>query len=771
MTALVGLVLATGGLLALDVAAAGAASITSAGPLTQVGVSTDTTLDCSANHTGDTSGEFYNGTSCGTWTVVDGTLYGPDLQATGLATTQYTPVSQTGPTGTGTTADPFKIVTVADAGTTGIRLTQTDTYTTGLESFNTDVAVSNTSTSSHTLRVYRAADCFLQNDDQGFGALDTGTGAVACTTGLEAGARIEQWFPVTAGSHALEAGYSDVYAAIAGNQPFDDTCVCTTKVDNGAGLSWDATLAASTSKTFSSLITFSPLGVQPLSLTITPDATSVASGGTAGYTIKVHNPNTGPVTLSSLSDVIPATFTYVTGSTTGLTSANPTIGSGNTLTWNGSLVVPGSGDGLLHFSATVGTTTGSFTSSATGIASGGYTVVDSGPEGAVMVTGVTSSLQLALTPVTTSQPANSSFTFTATATDASTPKPGLSVTFTVLSGPNQGLIGRGTTDVNGRASFTLSPRAVGTDVVRASVLDGGTTVESNTGSVTWTQVRSGLSLAGTSSPSEVTAGALAQVTFTLTNTGNAPIGVLSGIVVPTGSTPVSLTPSIGACTPFGNGGALCLGGPVAPGASLVLTAVVRSAAGSTGPFVSSFGALATGDLPGFEHAQSGSITASSTVVAATPDTATGFVPPGGSISTGTSPTAANNTVATFTLPNTGSGAPITLRAEPANSDPVCGGQPCLGRPLFLSPFAGYTNTRHPAILKIVYDVTTGVRLDSTVYVQKEDGGAYVPVANCRDTAIHLADPHPCVHERTKRSSGDIEFEILLISGDPRFRTR
>ena len=145
--------------------------------------------------------------------------------------------------------------------------------------------------------------------------------------------------------------------------------------------------------------------------------------------------------------------------------------------------------------------------------------------------------------------------------------------------------------------------------------------------------------------------------------------------------------------------------------------------------------------------------------------------PGGSISTGTSPTAANNTVATFTLPNTGPGAPIALIAEPASSDPLCGGQPCRGKPLFLSPFAGYTNTRYPAKLKIAYDVTTGMTKNSTVYVQKEPGGPSVPVPNCRDTSIHLADPHPCVHERTKRSNGDIEFEILLISGDPRFRAR
>ena len=50
----------------------------------------------------------------------------------------------------------------------------------------------------------------------------------------------------------------------------------------------------------------------------------------------------------------------------------------------------------------------------------------------------------------------------------------------------------------------------------------------------------------------------------------------------------------------------------------------------------------------------------------------------------------------------------------------------------------------------------------------------VPRSRCRlhaTPSIHLADPHPCVHERTKRSNGDIEFEILLISGDPRFRAR
>ena len=395
-TGIVAMVLAVGGMLAFDALPAAAdASIVSSGPLTQVGVGSN--LNCSANHTGDTAGEFYGGTSCGTWISISGrgrVLYGPPMLATSNSPTPYTQVSQTPVTGTGTSANPYKVVTVVDAGTSGVRLTQTDTYTTGLESFRTDVVVANTSGSSQSVRVYRAADCYLQNSDAGYGALDTGTGAVACTTGLDPGARIEQWFPITSGSHAYEASYSSVYSKINAKQAFDDTCTCTTQLDNGAGISWDATIANGATKTLSSLITFSPLGVLPLSLGITPSATTVAPNGTVNYTVTVHNPNPGAVTLSSLSDVLPASFTYVANSTTGLTTANPTIGSGNTLTWAGPLVVPGSGDGTLHFTANVGATGGTFTSSATAENTSGYTIAPSGPDGAVTVSGTTTTRHL-----------------------------------------------------------------------------------------------------------------------------------------------------------------------------------------------------------------------------------------------------------------------------------------------------------------------------------------------------------------------------------------
>ena len=375
-------------------AGAATATITSAGPLTAVGISDQ--LNCSVNHVDDASGEFFGNTACGTFVVVDGTMYfSPAVIPSGQASaTPFTPVSQTGPTGTGTDADPFTIVTVVGLGATGITLTQTDTYTTGLESYRTDIALQNTSGVSHTTRVYRAADCFLQSSDSGFGAVDTTTGAVACTTGLEEGSRIEQWFPLSPGSSYLESGYSTVWSTISTMQPFPNTCLCTSNIDNGAGLSWDRTLAAGGSTTISSLITFSPLGHLPLALSKTADAGSVAPGGATGYTISVDNPNSTAVPLDSLTDTLPAGFTYVPGSTTGATTANPTI-VGQDLTWSG--ISAAVGTTTLHFAVTASSTPGTYTNEATATAEG-YTVAPTGPTASVTVNTVVSPLVIAFDP-------------------------------------------------------------------------------------------------------------------------------------------------------------------------------------------------------------------------------------------------------------------------------------------------------------------------------------------------------------------------------------
>ena len=152
---------------------AGAATIASTGPLTSITISPD--LNCAVNHTGDTSPEWYGSTACGTLAVdmSTSTLYGPaSIPAGGGASprTAFTPISQTGPTGTGTSGDPYRIVTVAGLGTSGLTITQNDTYVVGQESYTTDVQISNANATPRPVRLYAGGDCSCRTPTQGTGA-------------------------------------------------------------------------------------------------------------------------------------------------------------------------------------------------------------------------------------------------------------------------------------------------------------------------------------------------------------------------------------------------------------------------------------------------------------------------------------------------------------------------------------------------------------------------------------------------------------------------
>jgi hypothetical protein len=78
------------------------------------------------------------------------------------------------------------------------------------------------------------------------------------------GDRIEQWIPLTAGSHYQHGGYTEVWTAIGSQQPFNDTCRCNDYLDNGAGLSWTLSIPAGSSRTVSHLTAFSPTGDSPI---------------------------------------------------------------------------------------------------------------------------------------------------------------------------------------------------------------------------------------------------------------------------------------------------------------------------------------------------------------------------------------------------------------------------------------------------------------------------------------------------------------------------
>lgn len=367
-------------------------TISSAGPLNNIYLSNE--LNCQVDHTGDTAHEFFGGVpgACATLIATGGTLYGPSsIPAGGSANprTTYTEVSQTPVTGSGSSADPFRVVTVVAAGTTGIVLTETDSYVVGTESYRTDVQVTNGGNASQSFILYRAGDCYLQNSDDGFGDL-LPDGQVGCRGsddgGLTPGLRIERWIPITGGSSAYEAGYNAVWAAIGTQTAFPNTCLCTSYIDNGAGLSWSSSLAVGASATFSHLTVFSPTGITGPFLTKTAASDTVPAGGSDSYTITINNPTGADVTLTSITDHLPAGFTYVPGSTTGVTTSEPTV-SGQDVTWTGSFTAPAAGTATLTFGVTASTVAGTYTNSVDGAATA-QTVVGSGDTAPVTVTAI-----------------------------------------------------------------------------------------------------------------------------------------------------------------------------------------------------------------------------------------------------------------------------------------------------------------------------------------------------------------------------------------------
>jgi Bacterial Ig-like domain (group 1)/Divergent InlB B-repeat domain/Domain of unknown function DUF11 len=452
----------------------------------------------------------------------------------------------------------------------------------------------------------------------------------------------------------------------------------------------------------------------------------------------------GTVTSSPAGVSCPGTCSapFTTGSSVSLTA---TPASGSTFTgWSGACT--GTAACTLAM-----TTNRSVTATFTTVA----------PTTKTLTVGVTGSGSVTSSPAGISCPGTCSATFPTGTAVTLTPTAGAESTFT---GWSNGCTGTGACVVTltGDATVNAAFTAVATGNLVVSV-------ESN--------------------PPTVTAGRAAQETYTVTNTGDGD-QTNSTIVInfPAGSTIVSNDPGQGSCTVSGTT-LTCSLGTIASGGNVVIPVVVTVPASFTGTFIPTAtvssdqnGTTAVPDLTG-------------------PDTepfvvgnATGFVPPGGSITTGPA-TGDHPTGGTFSLPNSGPGAPISLTtsALPAG---FCGGHTCRGRLLTLSPFAGYTDPNHPAVLDISLDKSRVALWGPSfnVWVQKED--SYAPatlVPDCKNkvewakfwykckhhwvffwyikSVKKIAKPSPCVAKRYIDSNGDSHTKILILSGDPKFARR
>ena len=463
------------------------ADIVSAGPLTHVLLGND--LSCQVQHIDDAPDyEFYGPdifpADAGTFIAMDGVLYAPDFTnhdytSAGFllgAYTPFTPLSQTPVSGSGTTADPFKVITVVGAAATGLVIQQTDTYVIGQEHYTTEVMISNTGAGTASGVLYRAADAFLGGSDTGYGFTELFSGnrnAVACSVNPDnmPPGKIEQWIPLTGGNNYFQNEYDTVWSEIGSQAPFPDTCACTDFLDNGGGLSWNFSIPAGGSATYSHVTTFSPLGLEGLVTSKTADSPTSPAGTQNGYTITIQNPNVNDVTVSSITDTLPAGFVYVPGSTTDATTNDPAIFA-QMLTWSGSFSVPAKDSISLHFAVTVADTPGDYFNEAGGSAEEAYNVIATGPTAKITVTAAatpTPTAEESPTPTATAT-FTPTATATATATATFTPTPTATSTLTPTPTPEESptptatatFTPTATATATATATFTPTPTATAT---------------------------------------------------------------------------------------------------------------------------------------------------------------------------------------------------------------------------------------------------------------------------------------------------------------------
>ena len=206
----------------------------------------------------------------GVFVSLGGVVYGPDFNnhPCGSASNSYTPwtpVSFSAVTGTGTAVDPFTVVIVADAGATGLRLTETVTYVNGASQYNMSLVFSNSGNLAVTWDTFTGSDLFLADNDSGFSVLQGtsagGRGASSACLQLQ---YVILFLGTTPADRWSGTAYGTVWSEISAGTLSDtvDTTVCQ---DNGAAIEWTArtlnpaaTLTLNTGVSFTGTVT--PLG-------------------------------------------------------------------------------------------------------------------------------------------------------------------------------------------------------------------------------------------------------------------------------------------------------------------------------------------------------------------------------------------------------------------------------------------------------------------------------------------------------------------------------
>ena len=223
----------------------------------------------------------------------------------------------------------------------------------GQNSYQTKIQVEHIGSApeNKSVNVFHAADCYLQDSDDGYGSHNPSTGAITChapdpesTVQPSPTARIEEFVPLTANSNYLYSNYDDVWAHVGTQLAFpDEVRQGSVEIDNSIGLSWTFPEGSGTA---SLLTNFSAIGLVslPAALTIVPS--SIEVGEVTTVTATINNPNVTPQSLTQVQFVLPSAVAFVPGSHN--TATAPSV-SGNTVTFTGPFAVDASGNGVFSF--------------------------------------------------------------------------------------------------------------------------------------------------------------------------------------------------------------------------------------------------------------------------------------------------------------------------------------------------------------------------------------------------------------------------------------
>jgi hypothetical protein len=278
----------------------------------------------------------------GIFAVVDNTLFAPAFtDHTGTATGGlgiYTPWTEGGiteVTGDGSATRPFSVTVRLSAGTLGVSVAETVTYTTGLNYFR--ITTQWTSNRPRDVRAFLGADIYLASSDTGIFTFEPdlhAPGGTAC--GVTARPYKILLIPVTTAQAYTSAFYGSVWQQIGGHQ-LDNTSVPGACIDNGSALQWNNILGSGgTTATVNAAVSFGDVPtlsttVQNFVLTLDPSSISVFPNTTTTLTLTSgHNNDFNlPIALSA-----------------------PDLPEGMTMTFNPA-VIPAPGDGTSKVTLTV----------------------------------------------------------------------------------------------------------------------------------------------------------------------------------------------------------------------------------------------------------------------------------------------------------------------------------------------------------------------------------------------------------------------------------